>query len=915
MSLAPDSSLRNLNDCDCCEGITQETPVGVYNLPGLDEIAYRVGTHGKFKQSLLARLSVRAGLPDISVGKQTSSENPPLHLQLQGLRTREDDDFAIAFLDAWSTVADVLTFYQEQIANESYLRTAKERVSILHLARLIGYELRPGVAANTYLAFTLEDAPTAPRQVTIDIGTKVQSLPDSGEQPQTFETIEKIASRPEWNAIKPRLTERQAIKANANSLILEGITTGLKAGDSLLIVPDDGSKPVFRQIASVTPQPQQNNTKVKLQDLIKNNLNQTDIVFDKALLNFSDLTNSFLGTTINGADFRAIAFRDRFDRSSIFNNLAAIQPPPPGVLTFRVRTAIFGHNAPKLDSLPKNQRFGEYGYTSKDTYEFIPGVYNGRVNSWAENTLNNYPGDVNSKNLYLDNVYSSIVKDSYVVLKEDNKWKLHQVDATTEISKSDFTLTAKVTQLTLKNNEDLDEFQIRNTTVFVQSEELKLARLPIEKAVSGTQIQLNGWIETLFAGQMLIICGELDKSRGNHACEPVKISKVEDIIESEGYTQITLETKLNNDYVRDTVIIYGNVARATHGETKTEVLGSGNASQSYQHFTLRQSPLTYVTADTPSGAESTLQVRVNDILWHEVPTLYGRNSDERVYITRIDDDGKTTIQFGDGKTGSRLPTGQENITATYRQGIGLAGMVKAGKLSLLMTRPLGVKGVNNPLDAIGAQDPETLSEARRNSPLTVLTLDRIVSLQDYEDFARAFSGIAKALATWTWSGQVRGVFVTVAGYNATTVPEKSPTYEKLLAAMQKAGDPYISLRVQSYLPAPFRMAAKVKVDPDYVAEKVLANVRSSLLSYFSFEARNLGQPVTKSEAIAQIQSIPGVVAVDLDKLYRVGEAAILNDRLIAASPQPGADGTITPAELLTLEPDLLDVGAIENFRF
>ena len=898
MSLSPDSSLRNLNDCDCCEGITQETPVGVYNLPGLDEIAYRVGTHAKFKESLLARLS--------------DSKLP----QLQGLRTREDDDFAIAFLDAWSTVADVLTFYQEQIANESYLRTAKERVSILHLARLIGYELRPGVAANTYLAFTLEDAPTAPRKVIIDIGTKVQSIPGPGEQPQTFETIEKIASRPEWNAIKPRLTEPQTIGGNANSLILEGITTGLKAGDSLLIVPDDGSKPVFRQIASVTPQPQQNNTKVKLQDLIKNNLNQTDIVFDKIAINFSDLTTAFLGTTINGADFRAIAFRDRFAVDSIFNNLAAIQPPPPGVLTFRVRAAIFGHNAPKWESLPNNQRFGEYHYKSKTERDFIPGAYNGRENSWAENTLNNYPGESStSKNLYLDNVYSSIVKDSYVVLKEDNKWKLHQVDATTEISKSDFTLTAKVTQLTLKNNEDLDEFQIRNTTVFVQSEELKLARLPIEKAVSGTQIQLNGWIETLFAGQMLIICGELGKSRGNQACEPVKISKVEDIIESEGYTQITLETKLNNDYVRDTVIIYGNVARATHGETKTEVLGSGNASQSYQHFTLRQSPLTYVTADTPSGAESTLQVRVNDILWHEVPTLYGRNSDERVYITRIDDDGKTTIQFGDGKTGSRLPTGQENITATYRQGIGLAGMVKAGKLSLLMTRPLGVKGVNNPLDAIGAQDPETLSEARRNSPLTVLTLDRIVSLQDYEDFARAFSGIAKALATWTWSGQVRGVFVTVAGYNATIVPEKSPTYEQLLAAMQKAGDPYIPLRVQSYLPAPFRMAAKVKVDPDYVAEKVLANVRSSLLSYFSFEARNLGQPVTKSEAIAQIQSIPGVVAVDLDKLYRVGEAAILNDRLIAASPQPGADGTITPAELLTLEPDLLDLGAIENFRF
>ena len=45
----------------------------------------------------------------------------------------------------------------------------------------------------------------------------------------------------------------------------------------------------------------------------------------------------------------------------------------------------------------------------------------------------------------------------------------------------------------------------------------------------------------------------------------------------------------------------------------------------------------------------------------------------------------------------------------------------------------------------------------------MLTLGRIVSLEDYEDFARAFAGIEKALATWMWSGEKRGVFVTVAG--------------------------------------------------------------------------------------------------------------------------------------------------------
>jgi len=77
--------------------------------------------------------------------------------ELAALKSRNPDDPAIALLDSWATVADVLTFYQERIANEGYLRTATERRSILELARLIDYKLRPGVAATVYLAYTLAE--------------------------------------------------------------------------------------------------------------------------------------------------------------------------------------------------------------------------------------------------------------------------------------------------------------------------------------------------------------------------------------------------------------------------------------------------------------------------------------------------------------------------------------------------------------------------------------------------------------------------------------------------------------------------------------------------------------------------------------------------------------------------------------
>ena len=172
MSITACYSTRKLNDWGCCEGLTTQTPVSPDNSHGLKAIAYRVGDHSRFKQSMMARLS--------------SGEYP----YLADLKTRDDNDFSIALLDAWSTVCEVLTFYQERIANESYLRTATERLSLLEMSRLIGYRLNPGVAASTYLAFTMEEAPGDPDKViestTIDIGTKVQSTPGPEEKPQTY---------------------------------------------------------------------------------------------------------------------------------------------------------------------------------------------------------------------------------------------------------------------------------------------------------------------------------------------------------------------------------------------------------------------------------------------------------------------------------------------------------------------------------------------------------------------------------------------------------------------------------------------------------------------------------------------------------------------------------------------------------
>ena len=91
---------------------------------------------------------------------------------------------------------------------------------------------------------------------------------------------------------------------------------------------------------------------------------------------------------------------------------------------------------------------------------------------------------------------------------------------------------------------------------------------------------------------------------------------------------------------------------------------------------------------------------------------------------------------------------------------------------------------------------------------------------------------------------------------------------KLESAIRKAGDPFVPLRLKTYRAATFRVRFKVKVDPVFDKPAVLAGVIDRLRDRFSFAARAFGQAVALAEVIATVQAVPGVVAVDVDRLIR-----------------------------------------------
>lgn len=365
--------------------------------------------------------------------------------------------------------------------------------------------------------------------------------------------------------------------------------------------------------------------------------------------------------------------------------------------------------------------------------------------------------------------------------------------------------------------------------------------------------------------------------------------------------------------------LLGNVAPASHGETiHNEIVGDGDASIAFQRFTLKKKPLTYQPAATPGGVASTLSLLVNGVRWLEVPTLFGASPLDLVYIARVADDASTTVEFGDGITGARVPTGRQNIVATYRQGLGLAGRVGAAKITTLLDRPTGLKNVVNLVAADGGADPETMNKARQSAPGTVRTFGRAVSLRDFEDTALMAGEVAKASATWVWTGERRVVHLTIGAQAGATF--SADGLKRIATTLLSERDPNHKLLIDNYAAVAVLIDASLIIDDRYVATDVMAAARARLLFDLSFDQRRFAQPVYLSEVFAVLQNVAGVVAVDVNTLdlksanpvFRAahGVDPLLGEpqpQLLMLPARPGGAGTVLPAELPWVEVPALDV--------
>ncbi|MFF2505713.1 putative baseplate assembly protein [Streptomyces sp. NPDC058067] len=535
------------------------------------------------------------------------------------------------------------------------------------------------------------------------------------------------------------------------------------------------------------------------------------------------------------------------------------------------------------------------------------------------------PEPVDRNILQLDSVQDSVTVGSWVAVQRprkgaqggipgDSKLQLvtTKVTAVRTAAYTNYGITGRGTELTLADawldDKDVLLSHIRDTTVYAAGEPLRMADEPLGEDVHGNEIELAELYQDLQRGRTLIVSGErsdIPGTTGVQATEVVVIAEAERVTDPTApdgpfHTKLTLTADLAHRYRRETVQILGNVVEATHGESRDEPIGSGNSDRVNQTFALWQSPLTWMAADTPLGATPALEVRVDGLLWHAVDSLAGRGPRERVYITGTTADGRTTVTFGDGVHGARLPSGHENVRARYRFGTGKAANVAADRITQAVTRPLGVTAVTNPRPATGGADADGPALTRRNIPLSVAALDRLVSAPDYEDFARSRAGIGRAHARELFDGRRRLLHVTIAGTDDVPIAEDSDLLRSLRASLNEYGDPRLPVRVDVRELVLLLLAARVKLAPDHTWEVVEPRLRAALLRRLGFEGRELAQPAALSEVLATAHAVPGVDYVDVDVFTGV-PASATPDELSRLATTPGLPRPTVPAHPSTYD--------------
>jgi predicted phage baseplate assembly protein len=745
---------------------------------------------------------------------------------------------------------------------------------------------RPALSATTTLAFTVDTMAGSPEKVRIAKGSKVASVPGQDEMPQIFETDAELAAVGAWNALRPH-QERVPVTAGTDMLYFEGVGSAAAVGD-LVAAPLTAAGEVRWRVGRIA-----------------------------AIEPISD-------PSVDGAPFTRLHLAQL---RTISGSPAAAQAYAGRVVILGQAASPFGATAPDIRAMTDEIKcaFGDVGASGDETAEELHRMCNpDAVTEWAGflvGTGGRFAGKKGTerRKIDLDAVYPGAVAGRVCIFtppraamieKDPIEEVLVRIDHVEERARSDFLISAKVSQITLDKIElDPDAgksfaWLVRSLAINIETEALQLYRSPVDAALPGIAdlLEIEGDV-SLPVGRRVVLIGQRWMNAAGKAGDIVsEVATIAEAATSNGRTMLRFERPVKTRFRSTTLRLLGNCIGASHGETPAqgaEIIGSGDAARRNQRLGLKGKPLSHVPAATPRGYAPAIEARVDGRLWHNVATLAGRGSDDHVFTLRTDSEGASVLQFGGG-----LPSGLHNVTALYRTGAGRAGNLAAGRLTMAMAPVAGIAKISNPVLAEGGSDPEAIDALRHAAPQSVRTLDRVVSLSDHEAFAAAYRGVGKALATEFYRGMRSFVCLTIATSDLVSPAPDSDIVTGLADELKRVTVPGRQVRIEGFDLIHPTIAIALATDPDLVRAHVETAARATLAERFGADRRPFGRGLHRSEILAAVQTVPGVVAAQIRTFtLGTGHPAESEGRLLCPAPSIDPDtGALRRAGLLALDP-------------
>ncbi len=796
-----------------CPCTATQGPQVVRNPPGLPAISYRADDFTGFRRALLRPLP----------GEQAIGAWQPT-----------PGDLGLQVLEWWAYIGDVLTFYNERIANESYLRTATQPGSVANLVALLGYEPAPGIAATGSLA-ALSTAGHPAEPLVIPAGMSLSSTASPGVPSQTFEVDSAASFTGQSNVpvtLSPDTAFGHPVEGTPSilSVLLAGRVSGVKAGDQLVLVEstfagqDDNDNWSLVTVTAVTPATDPGTGTVN-----------TQVAFcahgwgpTPAPPTPSDDPSAAPepGPSSDSTSYRLLrptAAAALFNAAALWNPSDPLSAAPSSEQTVAVISGSPGSNA-----LTVHLSAAVRAISPGDTVLFDCGAGNVSALAIVTATLEMlwavpYPGfldqsppnppDIVIAHTALDVALATL--DSYVLQDAQAAGTLASIAV---------------------------RYGFKDVGTIIGVPPPNLPSLPATVAAAYTQPPggTTAFLQdTTGAG---ILVNVSDAGSGNVVLTGAGAPP--SAIPAATPLAVPLQLLLN-------------VISVSRGTTVTdEVLGSGNAALASQSFTLSKSPLTYLASG--DGWTSTLTVSVDGVQWQEVPSFYGQAASARVFVVaRSPDQTVTTVTFGDGVNGARLTSGAGNVTATYRYGSGAASP-PAGRLTTINQPQLNLASIQNPVPVFGGADPQPPEDVQTDAPASVVTFGRAISAADYEEVASKAPGVSRAAAYWTFEEAEQRTLVTV------YVGDGQAAVTAAAAALAGAEDPNRPVSVTGANPIDLSLSCTLAVAAGQsvlaVVTAAAAAVSGSAGSLFSPGRMGIGQRLYRS-AIDAALVVPGVVAV------------------------------------------------------